>query len=148
MCQQCYPRTNLGQSVLNLIISEYSKMAKIIKVFKALTMWYCKCNCILSFAYKWPDSAACLTLMPHWSRANWHSAKVTVSVVSMWWQATARCYCLCSGQPSMWCFLFLTTVLRLPNPLRGRPCPNTRQSLQRGHCSAPVYTRTNSHRTP
>lgn len=33
--------------------------------------------------------------------------------------------CLCSGQPSMWCFLFFATVLRLPNPPRERPCLNT-----------------------
>lgn len=37
----------------------------------------------------------------------------------------------------MSCFLFFATVLRLSNPLRGRPCLNTRLSLHTVHSSAP-----------
>ncbi len=68
--------------------------------------------------------------------------------LSMCWHATTHYYCLCSGQPSMWCFLFLTTVLRLPNPLRGRLCLNTRLSLQRGHGSVPIYKHIDTHTGP
>lgn len=38
----------------------------------------------------------------------------------------------------MSCFLFFATVLRLSNPMRGRPCLNTRLSLHRVHSSAPL----------